>query len=381
MTDNPLMRRLATVYANEAIRYPQLKAVSLAQWMLESGHGSSKLAQDHYNFGGLKWRPEMALFATKVTYGAHDGTDAYCKFASLESFVSGYWAFIGRAPYSGWESHTATAEDYIRFIGPIYTPSAGYADKVLALVPKAQALLYSVIAEGNISSAPGKADIGTIILDPGHGGNKGMPGSSANNAISVSGVKEKKLTLDFCLILRDELLRQAAAANEKITVVMTRTDDRNMSGAERAGHALKHMAKALVCLHFNGNSKPTVRGVETFYRAAENGNLNLQADMDFVKIVHASLRDGLKALDPATPDRGVKPDTATGPGALGLLNDKLLGNDKRVNKCVAAYIELEFITNPKVDKLLISGPDAIANRTAVMKSLATALRKHMKTLP
>lgn len=381
MAEHALIRRLATVYADEPIRYPHLKAVTLAQWMLESGNVPSRLAQDHYNFGGLKWRPEMGLFATKVIYTAHDGTDSYCKFASLESFVSGYWAFIGRPPYSGWESHVATAEDYIRFIGPIYTPSANYADKVLALVPRAQALLFSVIADGNSLSSNGQTDLGTIVLDPGHGGNSDLPGSSANNAVAVSGVKEKKLTLDFCLILRDELLRQSAAANEKITVIMTRIDDKNMTGSERAGHAFKYMAKGLVCLHFNGDKKPAVRGVETFYRAPENNNLNIQADLDFVKVVHGAVRDALKTLDPATPDRGIKPDTLTSKKALGLLNDILLGNDRRVNKCVAAYIELEFITNVKVDKLLVSGPDAVANRTAIMRALATALRKHMKTLP
>jgi len=37
------------------------------------------------------------------------------------------------------------------------------------------------------------------------------------------------------------------------------------------------------------------------------------------------------------------------------------------------YIEAEFISNPKVDKILISGPDAVANRTEVMASVATAI--------
>jgi N-acetylmuramoyl-L-alanine amidase len=48
--------------------------------------------------------------------------------------------------------------------------------------------------------------------------------------------------------------------------------------------------------------------------------------------------------------------------------------------CVSAYIEAEFISNPKVDKLLVSGPDAIANRTKVMASVAKTIRAHMKAI-
>src|SRR5215510_2923406 len=139
MPANELLLRLVDVYVGENIRHPQLRAVTLAQWMVESGRGTSKLARDHYNFGGLKWRKEMAAFATRVSYEAHDGKDYYCKFATIENFINGYWAFLNRAPYSGWEEHIDSGEDFIRFIGPIYTPKPSYADDVLALVPECMA--------------------------------------------------------------------------------------------------------------------------------------------------------------------------------------------------------------------------------------------------
>ena len=381
MPDLTLFKRLAAIYSRDDIQYPHLKAVTLAQWLIESGRGTSDLARLHYNFGGLKWRPEMRLFATPITYVAHDGVDKYCKFATLENFIDGYWAFIGRAPYSGWESHVSTGEDYIRFIGKVYTPKLGYANDVLALVPEAQSLLFAATEANGIAATAGDIDLGTIILDPGHGGTINMPGSNANNAISVKNTKEKKLTLDFCLILRDELISQAHAAGEKIKVVLTRDTDKNLPGSVRAGMAFTHMAKALICLHFNGSEKPAVRGFETFYRSPANVNLNLDADLAFCREVHSSLGRGLHMVDATTPDRGLKPDTATGPKALGLLNDNLLGNHKRVNKCVAAYIELEFITNPKVETLIVSGPDAIANRKTIMAELAKGVRKQMKVIP
>jgi N-acetylmuramoyl-L-alanine amidase len=378
MPTNPLMQRLASLYSQEDVRYPHLKEVSLAQWMLESGRATSALAQEHYNFGGLKWRPEMAPYATKISYNAHDGEDFYCKFATVESFINGYWAFINRAPYSGWEEHTDSGEDYIRFIGPIYTPTAAYADKVLQLVPEAKALLDSAGA-GNTN--PTGAALGTIVLDPGHGGTAVVGGSRPNNAISASGVKEKKLTLDFCLILKDSLEQAAAERNKQVKVVLTRTGDVNVGIRDRAKFAATNQADLFVCLHFNGHDDKTIRGVETFYQADSNGNMNLNEDIDFATKVNNSLFDSLKSIGPGAKNRGVKKDTLSSPGNLKVINDENLGNANRPDKCRSCYVELEFITNPTVDDLLVSGSNgsnAIQNRQTIMSNLAKTLVDYLE---
>jgi N-acetylmuramoyl-L-alanine amidase len=390
MAANNLLQKLATIYAGDDIQYPQLRAVTLAQWMLESGRATSKLAKLHYNFGGLKWRKEMAAYATKVKYEANDGVDFYCKFATIENFIAGYWAFLDRSPYSGWEEHTDTAEDFIGFIGPIYTPSKKYADKVLALVPEATELLNQVQGPNALVAANAAAgaeadavtDLGAIVIDPGHGGTVKVGGSSPNNAISVSGVKEKKLALDFCLILRDELLRQAANANETVKVVLTRTTDVNVGIEDRARVAANNRAKLFLCLHFNGLDNASIRGTETFFRAAGN-NLNFQQDVAFATDVHNALFGALKALDPGAKDRGLKPDTDSGPGGLGVLNDNSLGNGQigsAAKMCRSAYFEAEFISNVAADKLLVSGPNAIPNRTKAMAAVAKAMLKHIRTM-
>jgi N-acetylmuramoyl-L-alanine amidase len=386
MSVNALLHRLVTIYQGAEIQYPRLRGVTLAQWMLESGRATSKLAKQHYNFAGLKWRREMAPYAKRVRYEAHDGVDFYCKFSTIGSFIKGYWAFLNRAPYSGWEEHVGTPEEFIRFIGPIYTPSKTYSAKVLALLPEAEKLLSqssltTAVTAMPVSSDAWMTDLGAIVIDPGHGGVTDEPGSSANNAISVSGVKEKHLTLDYCVILRDELVQQARKAKENITVVLTRSTDVNLSGKKRAGMAFDNKAKIFLSLHFNGNKNPAIRGSETFYRAKENGNLNLKDDVAFAKEVHDAMFGSILALDPRAKDRGLKPDTETQPKALGVLNDKNLGNDKVENMCRAGYLEVEFISNPAVENLLVSGPDAIANRTKVMAAVAKAIRAHMKQMP
>jgi hypothetical protein len=130
--------------------FDDLQNASLAQWILESGWANSPLARGHFNFGGLKWRPEMAnwteakdgVLVQPVKYTAHDGLDTYCKFASPSAYINGYWRFLMRSPYDGWERHASNPKDYISYLLKCdYTVSDTYLNDVLNLVPKAIALL------------------------------------------------------------------------------------------------------------------------------------------------------------------------------------------------------------------------------------------------
>lgn len=361
---NALITALATVYARENIRHPNLRAVTLAQWLLDSADGTSKLAQHSYNFGGLQWRPEMAGVAVPVTMGS----TRWCQFATLESFINGYWRFLERAPYSGWEEHTASAQDFIGFIGPIYSGAAGYAARVLARLPDAQALLQAAAAAVPVPAA----SLGTIVIDPGHGGTAVVGGSSPNNAISASGVKEKKLTLDLALMLAAHVKSQAQAAGRDVRVVLTRDGDFNVGIADRAARAKAEGADLFISLHFNG-AQGTARGCETFYADASHGNVNLQADMAFAQQVQTGLLKGISAAGLTPKDRGIKPDTASGPGSIGVLRDSSLGNVDNPKPCRAVLTEIEFIDHPDVDRVLIAGPGAVAARGALAEQLARAL--------
>jgi uncharacterized FlgJ-related protein len=68
-----------------------LKVATLAQWIVESGRGRSKLARDYLNFGGIKYRERMVGHAEPVDYRGADGElTTYCKFSSVSAFVAGY---------------------------------------------------------------------------------------------------------------------------------------------------------------------------------------------------------------------------------------------------------------------------------------------------
>lgn len=136
--DTTLWDAMKAAYLAMNIEHPQLKAVTFAQWALESGRGTSPLGRIHLNFAGMKWRPFMSDVAEKVWYNAHDGGGFYCKFASFQNFIAGYWLRLDRHPsYHGWRQHVSTPESFINFIGPIWAPPSGnpnYVPKVLQLL-------------------------------------------------------------------------------------------------------------------------------------------------------------------------------------------------------------------------------------------------------
>jgi hypothetical protein len=178
-------RSLVREYLDTAIEFPNLRPVTVAQWTLESGYGRSDLATNFRNFAGLKWRSEMTGYATPVDYAAHDGTEKYCNFDSLQRFIAGYWHFLDRPPYNGWRNHAASPESFIRFIGPIYTPTHLYADNVLSLLPAANQLIAETgsggAASGHVdathgtSETPPKPAIKEFIQSPNHSSRNGTP--------------------------------------------------------------------------------------------------------------------------------------------------------------------------------------------------------------
>lgn len=154
------------------VRHPHLKDVTTAEWLLESGRATSELSTKHLNFSGLKWRDEMQGFATKVSIKVPSEPVEvdFCKFVSIDAFIKGYWKFLTRTPYIGWEDHTNTPENFIGFLkSKGFAGDPNYVPKVLALLPEAQQRLADVkevigsepSSEGiKVISAPGSVQVG-----------------------------------------------------------------------------------------------------------------------------------------------------------------------------------------------------------------------------
>ena len=137
--------KLVKKYKGVEVEFPALKGISIAQWILESGRGTSGLAKLHNNFAGMKWRTEMMPFAKRVLFDAPSERAYFCHFHDLTNFIDGYWAFLDRPPYDGWRNHTADPYDFIEFIGPIWATDASYVDKVSDLLAEAENLLGEAV--------------------------------------------------------------------------------------------------------------------------------------------------------------------------------------------------------------------------------------------
>lgn len=362
--------------------FQSLKAVTLAQWILESGRGTSKLSREHLNFAGLKWRSEMIGYATPVEYVAHDGIDFYCKFSSLENFIVGYWKFLSRSPYEGWEAYAAESpEAFIHFIGPIFNPiGTAYIERVLNLLPEAGKKLDEAPVVPYLPPLPLIPDAATVIvLDPGHGGIVNINGSSPNNAVSPSGELEKNWTLDMARRVKSALLAKAISARRNIDVILTRETDSNKGLSARANIAKSKEASLFLSIHFNGFNKK-VRGVETLIHPA---NVNMAQDHAFAQAIQNELIMAMRYIDPSTKnlknyDRKVKQQK------VGVLNDVALGNTIQNHPTRACLVEIEFMDVPAVDRLFRLKPaDAaeaeftIKNREIIADALANAMLIHL----
>jgi N-acetylmuramoyl-L-alanine amidase len=143
----------------------------------------------------------------------------------------------------------------------------------------------------------------TVVIDPGHGGTHEIGDSSANNAVSFSGVMEKFMTLQMGLLVRDALKTNAANTGHNVQVVMTRESDKNLGLGNRSNVARDHNAARFLSIHYNGFNKKA-RGVETLIRPKADGNVNHADDKKFAKNIQTAVFNAIKAIDPKTKDRG-----------------------------------------------------------------------------
>ncbi|MDQ8197582.1 N-acetylmuramoyl-L-alanine amidase [Pelagicoccus enzymogenes] len=204
------------------------------------------------------------------------------------------------------------------------------------------------------SSEAGGIGIGTIVLDPGHGG---VHDGAKNERI---GILEKELALDVSLRLKGHL------ESRGFKVVLTRYDDRHVELKDRPEIANGLKADLFLSVHFNAAGRPDPHGLETYLftpagypssSATEVGDDAVphpanQRDQQNFELAYAIQKSMLARL--GREDRGVKK------GRWAVL--------KTLN-CPGALVECGFVSNDD-EALLIS---TAGYRERVAQSLFEAI--------
>ena len=164
--------------------------------------------------------------------------------------------------------------------------------------------------------------ISRVVIDPGHGGHD--PGASGH------GLTESMLTLD----LAKRLTTQLHASG--VEVILTRQSDHFVPLEKRADLAARNNADLFLSLHVNASQRKDTRGIETYVldfaddepsrivatRENQQSKRTLSELDSYVRAITTSAKtaesdqlasyiqkhlvNGLKTLDPALPDLGIK---------------------------------------------------------------------------
>ena len=173
---------------------------------------------------------------------------------------------------------------------PINTACKTYAPKetgyknISSPAPKQKPAAVSAPAHAATATArpaagPQACGIGTIVIDPGHGGKD-------TGAIGCNGLYEKNVVLDVGLRLRKIIKKHF-----KCKVVMTRDKDVFIPLDERPAIAVQNDADLFISIHANASRDPSAHGIETYL-------LNLTKDRNIMEVAERENMTELKSMGP-----------------------------------------------------------------------------------
>ena len=174
----------------------------------------------------------------------------------------------------------------------------------------------------------------TVVIDSGHGGRD--PG-----AIGPSGLREADVTLELGLLVKSRLEKRG------ISVVLTRTEDADVSLARRCEVANRSGAAVFVSLHCNAAVNTEAHGTETYHLEGSSAGRVLATQIHR-RLVTLGLRD-----------RGLR--TA---GHYVLKHTRM----------PAALVEVAFITHPAEEAKLASA----GFQNAAAEAIAEGIRAYLE---
>lgn len=174
----------------------------------------------------------------------------------------------------------------------------------------------------------------TIVIDPGHGGNKKIRGSNPNNAVGPSGTLEKAIVLLIAL----ETAKFFGKNYPNHTTILTRSTDVNLGLPDRAQIAKDNKANVFVSIHLNGDDNPKIQGTEIFVHPDSSNSSSHLAKAVLSQVVGTT----------KYRNRGLKKND------FGVLRPKY-----HSSQTASCLLEISFLTDPNEEKRL-SDPIYIA---------------------
>jgi len=168
MTKAEFIKQIAKYVQKYAPQYGiECNSAVIAQAILESGWGESRLSKQYHNYFGLKcgtlWKGASVNMATQEEYSPGqltNITDNFRAYASMEDGVKGYFEFIQLARYRNLKGITDPQKylETIRADG--YATSYSYVQNCMNLVTQYKLTKYDTVVIG-------KPETETIVIDPG----------------------------------------------------------------------------------------------------------------------------------------------------------------------------------------------------------------------
>ena len=142
MTNKEFIEKIAKCVKKYAYVYGiEVHSPIIAQAILESGWGKSKLASRYHNYFGLKcgsaWKGKSVNMATKEEYKVGTLTnirDNFRVYDSMDAGVKGYFDFINTKRYANLKGVKSPKEYIKRIKADGYATSSRYVDNVMRVI-------------------------------------------------------------------------------------------------------------------------------------------------------------------------------------------------------------------------------------------------------
>ncbi len=203
-------------------------------------------------------------------------------------------------------------------------------------------------------------EIKTIVIDPGHGGV--YPGSRGRY-----GTLEKDVVLAVSLRLKEIIERTLA-----IRVVLTRTEDVDVSLENRAAKANNEKADLFISIHANSSFRKEARGSETFFLSQEASDEEARR-LAYLENNPAELEEGISGqnedeikmiLWDMAQSAYLRQSSLLAESIQNELNELLRTRNRGIKQapfkvlsgvaCPAVLVEVAFLSNPDEERRLLT---------------------------